>query len=398
MTANQKPTDTSSPTGNGTEPQVPKITEGPTLPIQIDEAAHSPERDFIFRTGPSEKKNLKRQKPNFADFLGQLRQLATSQQQSKFLHSALSVLKTGFIGRPLPSEIELVFGVLKENSECSRLALRVYVSARSGRSSEVIRLLRGRMISHAQAVVKYPERSGDKISQDDRRDILLDWIDASTFGKTHTDQHESSNLDWARWTLLSLMEEHLLVRTDPIYAILDRFNAKSISHDGAQLDEAFCVELEKLVGAPKVNGQRITASLALASGARSCSRRLRQELFAADSTIRTQQTRCQELDTALKSSEEQYRVVMSRITELEESLQTMGNELVTEKRERGLDEEHWRSLTEQRLTKLASVVSTRLSHEISEAKLCLSGDSPNLQMAKDRLEQMEEALRNMRGA
>ena len=38
---------------------------------------------------------------------------------------------------------------------------------------------------------------------------------------------------------------------------------------------------------------------------------------------------------------------------------------------------------------MANGISARLSHEIREAKLCLDGDSPNLQMALDRLSQME---------
>lgn len=397
MTADHKPTDTSATLGNGSEAQRPAMTDGPTAHIAIDEATRSREKLATNATGPGEKKHTKREKPSFADFLEKLRQLATSDQQGKFVNSVLGVLKAGFNGKPTPSEIEHVFGVLKENSECSRLAFRVYISARAKRPPDVIRLLRGRVISHAQAVVKYPEKSCDETSQDVRRDTLLAWINASTFGKPNTDPHESGNLDWARWTLLSLMEEHLLVRTDPIYAVLDHFNAKPSHLDGAQIDDAFFIELERLVGAPKVNPQRIVASLALASGARSSGRRLRQELFDAESALTTQKARCHDLQTALKSVEEQLQFATSRITELEHFLHAKSEELITEKRERGLDEEHWRDLTEQRLTKLASAVSVRLSHEISEAKLCLSGDTPNLQMAMDRLEQMEEALRNLRG-
>ena len=87
----------------------------------------------------------------------------------------------------------------------------------------------------------------------------------------------------------------------------------------------------------------------------------------------------------------------ARIADLESQLLQKTQQVEQEKKERGLDKEHWETLSEQQLTRKMNEISERLIHEISEAKICLSDDAPNVRMALDRLRQMEKALAKMRG-
>jgi hypothetical protein len=346
------------------------------------------------RNAPLKEKKPKRVKPNFPDFLAELKRAATSEPRKQRRVFLLRVIKAGYKGKPTPSDFDAVVSVLKECSENSFLALSILVAAQSKKPPELIRSLRTRLTSHARMAVGYPARS-DTESQDQRRDILLNWL-AARAAKDKQGEQGSSFFDWARWALISLIDEPLLVRTDPIYALLERLAGK-LWHPGAvEASDRFVQQVAKLIGAEKINSHRIASGLTLAIGARACGERLRDELVTAESSLRAEQSRAFDLSTAVKGLDEQLQAANARIAGLEELLRQKSDEVEKEKQERGLDEEHWRTQTEQRLIKMANGISARLSHEIREAKLCLEGDSPNLQMALDRLAQMEEALARLR--
>jgi hypothetical protein len=341
---------------------------------------------------PLADKKPKRIKPGFADFLEELKRSACTEPRKQRLASMLRVIKGGYKGKPSPTDFEAVFGVVASCSECSRLALRILTLARSKKPPELIRFLRARLVSHAQAIVGYPSRMHME-SQDQRREILLSWADAAA---KQREEQGSENTDLAIWALVSLMDEPLLVRTDPIYVLLERLAGKDWHTSKLEADDCFFLEVMKLVGAGKVSGHRIAVGLALAIGARSCGGRLRDELVTAEAGLKAEQDCVRDLRKEVAGLDERLQAAAVRIAEMEDLLRRKSEEVEKEKRERGLDEEHWESQTEQRLIKMASGISARLSHEISEAKLCLDGDSPNLQMALGRLRKMEEALAKLR--
>jgi hypothetical protein len=57
--------------------------------------------------------------------------------------------------------------------------------------------------------------------------------------------------------------------------------------------------------------------------------------------------------------------------------------------------DHDKILLEQSLAKQRSEIKQRFNHEINEALICLSGEQPNIEMAVDRLKQMQEFLNRL---
>lgn len=339
-------------------------------------------------------KKPRRVKPDFPTFLADLKRAVACESRKQRHAFVLRVIKVGYKGSTTPSELDLVFNVLKSGSDSSSLALSILIAARSKKPAELIRFLRTRFASYARTTIGYPPRS-DTESQDERRDNLLKWLAAGT-AKSGQAKHGNSFSDWERWVLVSLIDEPLLVRTDSIYALLD-YLAGKLSHLGSvEARDRFAEEVMKLIGAEKINSRRIASGLTLAIGARACSDRLRDELMTAESSLHAEQSRNSDLSNVVKRQVEELRAADASIAELKDLLRQKSDEVEKEKQERTLDGEHWQTQSQQRLSKMANGISRRLSHEIREAKLCLDGDSPNLQMALDRLAQMEEALAKLK--
>jgi hypothetical protein len=374
----EKPNDRITPTADAIPPQ---------SAVSGDDAASG-------RT-PIAPKKPKREKPSFSDLFDELKRAACGEPQNQRLSNVLKLLKAGYKGKVVQPDVEAVFRILREFPECSRLALRLSVNARRRRPPELTRFILSRLMSHARLVIGFPDKPATE-SQDQRRAALLGWLDTSCADNRKQQERKCSDLEWARWALMLLMEEPLLVRTDPIYAVLERCAGQPWQSAGAAEDYGFFTEIEKLIGAEKINNHRIAAGLKLTVGARSCGARLGEELSAADLALKTEETRAAEAGDSIRLLEAKLLAMSSRVAELEDLIRQKTDEIEKEKRERGLDEEHLLMQAEQRLVKMANEISGRLFHEIQEAKLCLAGDSPNFQMALDRLAEMEEALRKLR--
>lgn len=377
MDASQKP--------NGAKDGPPQIPENETI-----KTPHTSDA----KTGAATNKKKKREKLSFVDFLTELKRSASFESAKQRFPALMKALKSGYKGKIALPDVESIFGVLRGCPECSRVALRLALLSRGKKPLELTRFLCGRLRSHARFVTGYPEKLESE-GQDQRRETLLRWLQQVPKGSNEQGSQLSST-ERAHWVLTLLMEEPLLIRADAIYSVLEQLTRKPEQMRIGETDNRFLVEVEKLAAAEKPNAHRIEAGLILAEGARSCSFRLREELLTAESTVKIEQARVAELREMAKTLEQRLAEATANTAALEMSLRDKTLALEKEQKERGLDGEHWRMQSEQRLTRMAQDITSRLSHEIREAKLCLSGDSPNLQMALDRLAQMEEALAKLR--
>ena len=84
------------------------------------------------------------------------------------------------------------------------------------------------------------------------------------------------------------------------------------------------------------------------------------------------------------------------MSEVEKLRDGKDRELAEQKNERQLDQEHWQEQCVQHLNKQASSIKTRLGHEISEAKLSLSQETPNVRFALIHLNNIDKALERLK--
>ena len=318
------------------------------------------------------------------------------------IRSLQKLLKTGVSAKSSPVPlIDELFALLKDWPECSRLALQLSVQTRTKRSSDLIRGLRNRLIAHSRSVVGYPEMPQSAVADHDQlAEALSAWLKRRLNNDTGAGKGGRASpldLNWARWAAVCLMEEPLIVRTDGIYRLLEALCPKHPSFDPQEAESYFFSELGSLLGKDKPNAWKVAAGLKFAGGARSLGAAMRDQLRAARDTVTRQDARLDELDGTMRTLTDSFANATARIADLESQLLQKTQQVEQEKKERGLDKEHWETLSEQQLTRKMNEISERLIHEISEAKICLSDDAPNVRMALDRLRQMEKALAKMRG-
>lgn len=343
-------------------------------------------------------KLVKRGKPDFDEFLEELRRAITSKSSKDKLPPVMKILKAGYNAKPLSHDIDAIFSLLKDWPGSNRLAIQLSVQTRKKRQPELIRFLRNRLLSYSRDHVVYPVADERTTSYELRRETLLGWIERNGNPSAAHDKPTVALLDleWTRWAIVCLMEEPLLVRTEWLYAILDAFGTTSKEGDAEVEGSGFLLEIGNLFGSEKLTIQKVVAGRKLASAARDSDRIARRELAGARSTIEDQDSRIVGLTEHNESLDGSLSAARERIAELEGSLTAKARDVEQEKEERAKDQRHWDAQSERSLVRLANEISDRLAHEIKEARLCLGDESPNIRMAMDRLKRMEKFLSNLR--
>jgi HPt (histidine-containing phosphotransfer) domain-containing protein len=346
-------------------------------------------------------KKARREKPTFREFIDLAKQAISATPSRVGLRSLQKLLKGGVSAKsPLTPLVDELFALLRDWPECSRLALQLSVQTRTKRSSELIRSLRDRLIAHSRSVVGYPEAMRSAVADYDQLTTALTaWVrrQASNDAGTRNDKTaDVVDLGWVRWAAVCLMEERLGVSTEGIYRLLEALCPRYPAFAAQEAESLFFSELGDLLGTDKTSSRKVAAGLRLAGGARSLGAEAHGQLRAARDTIGRQNARLDELEATVRALTDSLANATAQIADLSGRLLQKTQEVEHEKKERHLDKEHWDSLGEQQLTRKLNEISERLVHEISEAKLCLSDDAPNVRMALDRMRQMEKALAKVR--
>src|SRR5262249_16760882 len=157
----------------------------------------------------------KRQKPTFAEFLELAKQAVSTTPSVAGLKSLQKLLKAGVSGKSsLEPLINDLFVLLKDWPESSRLALHLSVQTRPKRSSDLIRSLRNRLITHSRSIVGCPGSAETEADVGQLSKVVDAWLERylSTRPSAGKDEKATpSDLNWARWGAVCLMEESLIV-------------------------------------------------------------------------------------------------------------------------------------------------------------------------------------------
>lgn len=343
----------------------------------------------------------KKGKPDFASFIAEMETVVSGKTAKGSIARLMKLLKTGYSTRPTPDHLNQLFNLLQPWPECSRLALNLYIETRKKRSSELMRFIRNRLLAHAQVTIKYPGATNgqESASQESRAESLLTWIDGqvSHVVPENQSEHRPFDLPRMRWLLLSLMEEPAgPVRYAGIYGLLDRLAKRKSTSEGLQGELEFVSEIGGLFSTEKLNLQRVRSALRAADAARTIEQQCREELRRAKTLLDDNQRRSDNLSQVASDLERQLQESQRRLSEVEKLCDGKDRELAEQKNERQLDQEHWQEQCVQRLNKQASSIKTRLGHEISEAKLSLSQETPNVRFALIHLNNIDKALERLK--
>jgi chromosome segregation ATPase len=119
-------------------------------------------------------------------------------------------------------------------------------------------------------------------------------------------------------------------------------------------------------------------------------KRSREDLKGARESIR-------EMGGRLAALEEELEEANTGIEDLRKTLREKEAELLSETDRCHATEVHWIEVARSDIAQLKSRIRERLSHEVSEAELCLDRDNPNASMALDRIRRIRIFLDNLGG-
>ena len=341
-----------------------------------------------------------RRKPDFDVFLENVRQVITSETPKDPVALLLTTMTLGYTGKPDSDHTPQVFSILKCWSQFGQFALRLSsVLKQKRKSHKIASSLQKRLVWHAREITEFPKANEHSQSREQRHSQLMTWIGRTTPETSPpTTEVALNEHDWACWALVCLMEEPWSIRTEGFFLILERFSEQGQAQKTEEESDAeLFFELGSIFGARKVPQKKISDGMKLISAARYLEQYTRDELHAANLTIDAKDSRVGELV-------KEVRELTTAIATADETITTL-NQLVAQKilkidqakEERRQYQEHAELLNEQRSAKKTSEMSSRVAHEISEARHCLNEETPNVRMALDRLNRMEKWLEKFKG-
>jgi hypothetical protein len=393
------PDNTSPTTGKASVVRRPRPTSPPDpQSSEPNQAADSIRRD----TGDNNQgKTPRTGKLDSEAFISQVEGIVSGDPSKGSIVALMKLLRTGYGTRPTPDHLNRLFGLLQNWPECSRLALSLYIETRKKRSSELMRSLRNRLLALAKIKVNYPAGADgpDGKGEEERAEALIDWIGAQFDQIRPRSGAKQVPLDLprTRWIMLSLMDESTaFVRYAAIYGLLDHIPGSSPTSEAPHADLELVSEIGGLFTTEKLNLQRVNAALRAAGAARSIEQQRRGELRRKKALLDEALERSDNLSRVASDLERQLHESQTRLAELESLCEQGERELAEQRQERLLDQEHWQDQCDQRLNKLAGSIRSRLGHEINEAKISLSQETPNVRMALERLGRIEKTLERLK--
>lgn len=332
-------------------------------------------------------------KPSFDEFFQNLSETITKESKKDELPSVMRLLKQGFAEEVQPDHAEKVFGLIKEYRSVDRLAVQL-ATALPPRPSGIARAVRNRLRSCSAELICYPaDRPGE-----DRFFDLASWIKA---GNAKPDQLDAPRHppEWVRMAFTCLATEpDALVRSEAVHRLLTmiartgkRGQVGSFHTDS----QSFLIEVGKLVSAKKISPGKVTSALQFAHPLEEKS----QQDQAALSEMRKETDEANEKSCSLieKNVQLQQQLDSTLICEkeLQQQLADTTEQLTLEKDRLNEREKHWEKRSVQDLTRQRHRIVSELGHDLQEARLALDRESPNTEMALNRIRRAEETIRKV---
>ncbi len=370
-----------------TMPADPAPPESPADGMQqIAEILPGPEVVPQTKAGPPPK-------PEYSPFLQELRALIAVESQD-CVTPVKKFLRLGFKGPNLPQRVEEISGVLLEWPHVSELAVELCLPHGPLQKTELMRLLRPHFQCYARNRTAFPASNSDV---ERRANQLFEWVaDGATLSSHASEADKRERLNRVRWMFVCLVAEPHADSQPAIYHLLELHSDCGLdfgARDVAQ--ESLAVMAAYLRGQDK-SPAKLVAALRFTAAALHVERHRREAAAASERALNQERAQTALLQRELSEAHHSMSEISTRCALLEQEFASKSAELEIQIRERQLDEEHSKVISHQQLSKVVEEIIRRVSHDLSEAKICLQQEQPNISMAVDRLVRTENWISKRR--
>jgi hypothetical protein len=313
-------------------------------------------------------------------------QLALEKRKPAIL---LSLLKqtTGFV--PSDEQVSAILDQLRALPQSDMIYFSVFTSARvAGNPSRFIGAVADRIGRDYASLVKFKPDAQPKTWPDVR-----DWINALPLGSKKPDERAGS-VALVRAAFATLLQFQTREFFNPALLLLvERFVASKRRPRSSPVPLGATVT--QLLGKPAPNAARLKLLL-------QCGNAFQDELSDAFEVRRQGALRAEALERQLSGCQDQLADAAATLNEhanqttlLKSKLEQTETQLTSERQKVANTEKHWEVQLDQKLAGLSSKISVQLSHEIQEIELCLNRNSPNTEMALQRLRRIGQILSSL---
>src|SRR5579883_474324 len=296
-----------------------------------------------------------------------------------------TMVRVGFQGEVNAEHVsQLVASLAEHRTVAERLVLPLAVQERFGKLKPLARRFLAELRTSFESGINYDQRefSGYRAPR-----AVEDWV------MEHAPTTPASERDsWFRRFAVCLLKDSepktVLVG---LVAAARRWASSKGLKSSAQ-EATFVRGIALALGAPVIGANKLELLLAGVTAVEEQLRQILNRELSLERQIRTQQDsidalnrRTSELESSLAAAVADGEQKSLHIAKLEQSLSD-----AEERYE--LLERHWRSVSEQELSKQSMSIRERIGQELVEALLALDRENPNLEIALRRLRRIQEIL------
>ena len=283
--------------------------------------------------------------------------------------------------------------MIREYSSADRLAVQL-ATARPQRPGAIARVVRNRLESWISELIGYPSHQPGE----DRFFDLAGWIKA---GNTRGEQVEGDRYPpkWARMAFACLATEaDTLLRCEAVYKLLTTIGKTGRGGPAREPladSEGFLREAGKLLSTKKISPGKVVAALQFAHPLEERSREAQTAASEKWKEANEANERSRQLTESNLQLQRQIDSALIRERELQRQLAEAANKLAEEEERIRELEKHWEETSEQNLARQRHKIVSELSHDLQEARLALDRESPNREMALNRIRRAEDTIHRL---
>ena len=345
----------------------------------------------------------KRAKPEYAGFIAELSQTLRSTQGTKAAETIYKIIRKGYTGESTEAHIDEIGTKLIDWERLEYLALKLGTDLSLGKPS----LMGGRLYPVLQGSLAarcgYPTQQVPieaRMWDRAQKEAVQDWIGEHTTSG-------SVSPDWARDALVCLLKENTNdIELETIHSIIDRcVPGKKIRNQPVGTRKAkpprrnkhgkYIRCVSRLFLARKFSPGKLQYGLDFSSVFIDNYESLERDFTLLSRDLDVKKAELSQLQVSLDTAETQMSELGTEVVRLREAFQKTGIELAKEGERYELLDNHWRERLKSELTSLAHKIKKRFGHEVQETRLSLQSNPPDIGMALNRVEHMEEYLREL---